>query len=489
MANDTISLTRDGAAREKFRVAVSSLLAAMVLTSLKLVVGIITNSLGILAEAAHSGLDLLAAGVTLWAVYMSSHPADRKQTYGYGKFENLSALFETLLLLVACLWIIYEAVQRLFFRGHTVELSKWAFLVVIFSIVIDFSRSRALLRVAKKYKSQALEADALHFSTDIWSSCVVLFGLIGVGAARQVGLPWLEGADTIAALAVAGIVVWVGLQLGKKSVDDLLDRIPDDLRDKVAHAAGQVDGVNSVTKVRMRRAGSEVFADITLSVGHTISFERAHEIAEEAAEAVRSVVPGADVVVHAEPLPLSDLDITTQVRILAARRGLGAHAIRLYEEDSHRWLELHLEVPESLTLEEAHRQATLFENDLRAGVPAVTRIVSHLEPVGDSTAIQYAEPADAGEVLAAVGEFFHGDPLRGAGPQREGPAGGRKDPGLLSLPARSADVDRRRSRVDRGAGDPYPRPRAERGTSGNSRGAEEGRVPGVARGMAGRSRE
>ncbi len=411
MANAGVPSIREESAREKFRVAVSSLLGAVVLTVLKLVVGFTTHSLGILAEAAHSGLDLVASCVTLWAVQMSSRPADRKQTYGYGKFENLSALFEMLLLLVTCLWIVYEALRRLFlFRGQIeVEPSLWAFLVVMLSILIDYSRSRALLRISRKYDSQALAADALHFSTDIWSSCVVLFGLLGVLAARQLSLPRLADADTIAALAVAGIVVWVSLKLGKKSVDDLLDRIPDDLRDKVAHAAGQVDGVNSVTKVRMRRAGSEVFADITLSVGHTISFERAHEIADEAAEAVRSVVPGADVVVHAEPLALSDHDITTQVRILAARRGLGAHAIRLYDENSQHWLELHLEVPESLTLEEAHRQATLFENDVRAGVAGMMRIVSHLEPVGVNTAIRLAEPADATEVLAAVDEFFHGD--------------------------------------------------------------------------------
>ncbi|MEI8373008.1 MAG: cation-efflux pump [Planctomycetota bacterium] len=409
MANSATSSTREEATREKLRVAVSSLLAATVLTVLKLVVGIETNSLGILAEAAHSSLDLLAAGVTLWAVYMSSRPADHKQTYGYGKFETLSALFETLLLLVTCIWIVYEASHRLLLPEIKVDLSVWAFLVVILSIVVDYSRSRALLRVAKKYQSQALEADALHFSTDIWSSCVVLFGLFCVGAERFFNLPWLASADTIAALAVAGIVVWVSLKLGKKSVDDLLDRIPKDLRDKVALVAGEVDGVRAVTKVRMRRAGSEVFADITLSVGHTISFERAHEIADEAAEAVRTIVPDADVVVHAEPLALSDHDITTQIRILAARRGLGAHAIRLFEENSQRWLQLHLEVPESLTLEEAHRHATSFENDVRAGVPGLTRIVSHLEPVGDHTAILQAEPADAAEVLAAVDKFFHGD--------------------------------------------------------------------------------
>ena len=217
------------------RVALLSLLAASVLTVLKLVVGLLTFSLGILAEAAHSGLDLLAAGVTLWAVRMSSRPADHKHTYGYGKFENLSALFETLLLLVTCLWIVYEASRRLFFHQPIeVDPSRWAFLVIALSIVVDFSRSRALGRVSRKYQSQALAADALHFSTDIWSSCVVLLGLFAVLAARQYKLPWLANADTFAALGVAGVVVWVSLNLGKKSVDDLLDRIPDDLRDKVA---------------------------------------------------------------------------------------------------------------------------------------------------------------------------------------------------------------------------------------------------------------
>jgi divalent metal cation (Fe/Co/Zn/Cd) transporter len=159
----------------------------------------------------------------------------------------------------------------------------------------------------------------------------------------------------------------------------------------------------------MRRSGPTVFADVTLSVGQAISFERAHEIADEAEEAVRRVVPKADVVVHAEPLALNDYDITTQVRILAARRGLGAHAIRLYEDGGQSWLELHLEVPEALALEEAHRQATEFESDVRSSVPGMTRIVTHLEPVGDNTAIVQAEPADEAPILAAVNDFFHGD--------------------------------------------------------------------------------
>lgn len=392
--------------REKRRVALSSLLAAVLLTSTKLVVGIRTGSLGILAEAAHSGLDLVAAGITLWAVRISARPADRDHPYGHGKFENLSALFETLLLLVTCVWIIYEAFERLFVEKVEVDPSIWAFLVVVLSIVVDVSRSRALKRVSLKYNSQALEADALHFSTDVWSSLVVLFGLFGVLAAERFGIAWLYKADTLAALGVAVIVVWVSLKLGKKSVDDLLDRIPDDLRQRAAEAAGRVPGVEEVTQVRMRRSGAEVFADVTLSVAPSTSFEKAHDISDQAAEAVRTVVPDADVVVHAEPLTQNDLDVTTKVRMLAARQGLGAHGIRLYQQDGQHWLELHLEVSESLSLAEAHHQATQFEQSARAAMPELTRIVTHLEPAGDITAVVRAERADETEVTAALEEFF-----------------------------------------------------------------------------------
>ena len=407
MGTGTSATTREQAAREKHRVALASLVAATVLTLLKLAVGIATNSLGVLSEAAHSALDLLAAGATLWAVRMSARPADRQATYGYGKVENLSALFETMLLAATCLWIVYEAIQRFFIvKQLSVEPSTSAFLVVLLSMIVDFSRSRALGRAARKYRSQALEADALHFSTDIWSSGVVLLGLFGVLAADRLRLPWLINADTVAALGVAVIVIGVSLRLGKKSVEDLLDRIPDDLHDKVTEAASRVPGVLEVTKVRIRRSGSEVFADVTLSVGHATTFEKAHEIADEAAEAVRSVVPEADVVVHAEPVAHEDLDLTTKVRVLAARHGLGAHAIRLYDEEGQRWLELHLEVQESLSLAEAHRQATEFEQDVRAEMPGLARIVSHLEPAGDTTAIIQVEPADQSQVREALEEYF-----------------------------------------------------------------------------------
>jgi len=410
MSDEQTSNNCATADREKRRVALSSLGAAFLLTALKLMVGLATNSLGILAEAVHSGLDLAAAGITYWAVRISGQPADHEHTYGHGKFENLSALVETLLLLGTCVWIVYEAGSRLFFGHHEpVIASAPAFAVMFLSIAVDYSRSKALKKTADKYNSQALEADALHFSTDIWSSCVVLLGLFAVLISSRFNLPWLEMADALAALAVAMIVVYVSLRLGKKSVADLLDSIPPGLHEEATAAAALVAGVEEVRQLRLRRSGPEVFADLKLSVNHATPFERTHQIADAAESAVRRVIPGADVVVHVEPVARDDEGLLEIVRVLAARHGLGAHGIRIYEEHDRRSMELHLEVSDSLDLEQAHAQATDFERELRREAADLDRIVSHIEPSGDNSAIRRAEPAGEAQIEQALAEFLAAD--------------------------------------------------------------------------------
>jgi cation diffusion facilitator family transporter len=401
------SQAQPDAHHEKHRVALSSLLAAVLLVSLKLVVGLATNSLGILSEAAHSALDLVAAGITLWAVRVSGQPADTSHTYGHGKFENLSALLETLLLLAVCVWIVFESVKRLLFAEHVVvDANIWAFLVVMVSIVVDISRSRALRHAAGKHQSQALEADALHFSTDVWSSGVVLLGLIGVVLGEKLEAPWLAKADAVAALGVALIVVGVGFRLGKKSLDDLLDSVPEHLRGQVVGTTAAVAGVEEVKQVRLRRSGPEVFADVTISVDRGTALERSHAIADDAEAAVRSVLPRADVVVHIEPMTQEKEDLLKTVRVVAARHGLGAHAIRAYEDNDRRSLELHLEVSDALSLDEAHRQATEFERELRETVAGLTRIVSHLEPIGRASNTHAAQPAGQAAVRQAIDTFL-----------------------------------------------------------------------------------
>jgi cation diffusion facilitator family transporter len=288
--------------REKRWVALTSVAAAVVLTGTKLVVGVLTGSLGILSEAAHSALDFLAAAMTYLSVRVSGKKADQKHTYGHGKIENLSALLQTLLLLITCIWIFSEAGERLLGEKHVqVDANIWAFLVIILSITVDIGRSRALMRAAKKYNSQALEADAVHFSTDIWSSCVVLMGLVCVWLSARLGIPWLEKADSVAALGVALIVVWVCFRLGMKAVNALLDAVPSDLQGKMEAAARKIPGILTVKRVRVRSSGPELFADITIILDPEMTIDAGHRVADYLEAHLKSGFPNMDIVVHIEP--------------------------------------------------------------------------------------------------------------------------------------------------------------------------------------------
>jgi cation diffusion facilitator family transporter len=299
-------MSTDAANHEKNSAALNSVLAAFLLTSLKVVVGVLSGSLGILAEAAHSGLDLAAAIVTCFAVRAASKPADRDHAYGHGKVENLSALLEALLLLATCAWIIRESVLRLSSRHVQVDASIWAFAVMAISIAVDFSRSRMLYRVAVKHRSQALEADALHFSTDIWSSAVVIIGLLGVKLAGWYpALGFLLQADAMAALLVAGIVVLVSGRLGVRTVQGLLDTSPPGVDEKINSAVAAMDGVLDCHAVRVRHSGPYYFVDLHITVDGEQSLRSAHELTERVEQAVEAILPGADVTVHPEPAPVA----------------------------------------------------------------------------------------------------------------------------------------------------------------------------------------
>src|SRR5580698_9327554 len=247
---------------EKRAVAGSSVLAALLITSGKVVVGITTGSLGILSEAAHSALDLVAALLTYLSVGVSDKPADADHQYGHGKVENFSAFVETGLLLLTCIWVVYEAIVRLFFRRVEVEPSIWAFAVMLGSMAVDWWRSRALGRIATKYESQALEADALHFSTDVWSAGVVVLGLALILAGRLYRIDWLRLADPVAALFVAGVIVSVSWRLARRTIDALLDAAPAGVRTQIVNEVSRVDGVLEIGRVRIRRAGNRYFADL-----------------------------------------------------------------------------------------------------------------------------------------------------------------------------------------------------------------------------------
>ncbi len=377
--------------REKTMVALSSVGAAIGLTSLKLIIGLLTGSLGILAEAAHSGLDLVAALMTFFAVRVADRPADATHNYGHEKVENLSAFFEAALLMFTAVWVIYEAGRRLLFHEGHVEVSLWAFVVMLISIVVDFTRSRILLRVARKLGSQALEADALHFSTDIWSSAIVIVGLLVVYLTTLFHLPaWLNLADAVAALGVSVIVIWVSLRLAKDTIDVLLDRAPSEQVTQLQTQIEKVEGVTEVRRIRMRRAGNKLFADIVIGAPRTFTFEQIHEVSEHvekaATDGAHAISPQSeiDVVVHVEPTTSPSESVIDQIHYLADLQGIHAHDIHVREVSGFLEADFDVELPADMDLAEAHTLATRLEQAVLQSNKRVHRVTTHLEAPDDT---------------------------------------------------------------------------------------------------------
>jgi cation diffusion facilitator family transporter len=364
---------------EKRTVAGNSVIAAVGITVLKIVVGLTTGSLGILSEAAHSGLDLIAATVTLFSVRVSDKPADADHQYGHGKVENFSAFIETGLLLLTCVAIIYEAIKRLFFHHVEIEPTLPAFLVMFVSMGVDFWRSRLLGRIAEKYDSQALQADALHFSTDIWSSGVVAFGLGLVLFGRKFGISWLIDADPVAALFVAGVIMFVSTRLARRTVDALLDTAPTGARGKIIGALRNVEGLLEVDRVRIRRAGNRYFADVSVGLARNVTFQKSGQVADEVTRAVNKVLPNTDVVVRSVPRPASAENIFDRVRAVATLHNLNVHDVSVQDLDGQLHVEQHLEMDENLPLKQAHDQVSVLESEIRTEIPEIVSILTHIE--------------------------------------------------------------------------------------------------------------
>jgi cation diffusion facilitator family transporter len=369
--------------QEKRQAALLSIGSAALLVCLKAFLVWRTDSLGVLSEALHSGLDLVAAVITFLSVRVADLPADARHPYGHGKYENFSAFLETGLLILTAVYIIFEAFNRLFFHAVHIEPSLTAILVLLVALLIDITRARALKKAAAKHTSEALEADALHFSTDVWSTTVVICGVALVWAGDVWNLPWLAYADVLAGLSVAGVIIWVGSRLGRRTLDALLDAAPEGLQNEITDTIGRMEGVLRVDRVRVRRAGNRHFVDATIAVPRTVSLQQVHELTDAIERRVGQIVP-ADVVVHTEPRAPRDEHLFESIRAVAQRMGLAIHDIAAYQQDGSLFVELHLEVDENLSLREAHRRATELENAIRALGNGNSKldVNIHIEPLG-----------------------------------------------------------------------------------------------------------
>ncbi|MFW9799520.1 MAG: cation-efflux pump [Candidatus Thorarchaeota archaeon] len=377
-AYGTVMETASVRRTEVNRVALISLGAAATLTVLKIIVGIASGSLGVISEALHSLLDLLAAGITVAAVRQASVDPDPEHPYGHGKIENFAAFVQTVLLWVTAGWIIWEALR-------VIGLEEWpeptlaGIVVMTVSIIVNFERARVLYSTAEKHGSQALEADGLHFITDSLSSVVVLIGLIFV----FFGVPI---ADPLSAIGVALVILFVSFKLAKRAFDVLLDTAPSGIYDEIEEICSSIHGVVECRKVRARQAGPDLFLDVVIAVEENTSFEEAHHVADRVERALLGLGQRVDCMVHIEPVTQvekerADPDVYGLLQDLVRRevRILGIHKVRIQMMEDGTYIAADLEMEPGMTIGVAHAISEHLEQRLQEKVPNVKRITLHMD--------------------------------------------------------------------------------------------------------------
>jgi cation diffusion facilitator family transporter len=397
--NKILSITKDIAHKEKINVAITSIIASAGLTLSKIIIALVTNSLGILSEGMHSGIDVIAAVMTLYAVRMAIKPPDIKHNYGYAKFESLTSLGEVILLFVIAGWIMYEGIERLFFVHSQPEITVFSFGVMASSIIVDYGRSKVLYKAARKHGSQALEADALHFKVDMLTSAIVLTGLT---VAYLFNIP---NADAVAAVAVSVLIVFTSLGLGRRTLDVLLDKAPKGISAQIQEAITGLEGVKNPHDIRVRKVGNDVFVDLHIEVPRTFTHDKAHRIATSMENKIKNdVLPNADIVVHVDAIKdESSETIDDKIRLIASEfpQIKNIHSIYLsqilpnsnnsiydtsrrdIEEDFENALKFHLyldiQMEGSIHLRDAHAIIDDFEKRIKSEIPTVKQITTHME--------------------------------------------------------------------------------------------------------------
>jgi cation diffusion facilitator family transporter len=363
------------------RTALVSVAAACALIAIKLTVGLASSSLGLLAEAAHSGTDLAAALLTFFAVSVAVRPADRGHPFGHGKAQNLAALGEAGFLIVVSFFIAGTAVARLVGAvGFEVETTWWTFAAVALVVAIDASRTLVSLRGARLYRSDALFANALHFGSDLVGTLAVLAGL----SAAALGFP--EG-DSIAALFVSILVVSAAIRLARRNVDVLMDRSPDDATRVARRAISGLEPPVELRRLRLRRSGGEHFADVVIGVAPGAAVGQGHADADRVEGALKDALPEIDVVVHVEP---GEAEAGVRERALAAALSVPQvreiHNLAVLDVRGRVEVSLHLKLPGDLSLDQAHDIAEEVEQSILSNVPEVESVQTHLEPLAEDVA-------------------------------------------------------------------------------------------------------
>lgn len=380
----------------KVRVALNSLFAAVFITTIKILAAYFSGSLAILTEVVNSGIDIFVCLVTIFSVKYAAKPADEDHNYGHEKAENISALIQVLFLFGTSSFILYEAVQRIFLGKHTdLNITVWTFAALIVSIGIDFFRARALNKVADETKSNALKADALHFTSDIMSSLIVIVGLI-------FSYYGYEKADAISAFIVAIIIIILGVKMSRRAIDSLLDRVPPGLSEKIRYETLLIEGVEGIKNFRIRSTGPKIFIDMTINISRIIPFSKAHDIMDAVERRLHQLIENADIVIHSEPVETDKETINDKIKMIVNSYGMKSHDVFSHKIGNEIFSELHIEVTDTNDLIKAHDKITEIEEKIKSDIEIISNVKIHIDEPSNILYDTLDITAKSGDMIAEI---------------------------------------------------------------------------------------
>lgn len=357
---------------KKIRVANISLMAALFIVLLKALASYISGSIGVLSELFHSSTDLIATVATILSIRYSTKPPDKDHHYGHEKIESFSALFQVFILVLMCAYLIYESIDRII-TPVDIKLNIFVFAAILICVFIDIQRSRALMKVAKETHSQALEADSLHFSSDVLSSIVVLIGMVFSY------FQWFHLADPISALIVSVIIIFTTLGLSKKAIGSLLDRVPDGIEESISEKILSIKGIEGIKSLRLRGSGSKIFVDAIIQIGRTKSFSMTHDLMDMAERQIKESFPNVDVVIHSEPIETESETLNEKIRMVVNDSGFKCHDIFSHRIKEEIFSELHVEIENTNDLIKAHDVISELEEKILEKIQIIKKVKIHLD--------------------------------------------------------------------------------------------------------------
>ncbi|MFC1724348.1 cation diffusion facilitator family transporter [candidate division KSB1 bacterium] len=385
--------------KEKENAALFSIVAAVGLTTGKLFVGLLTGSLGILSDAAHSGVDLVASGITYLAVRISKKPPDSQHPYGHGKIENVSALVEFIILFLIGVWIIYEAVGRIFNNDYNMNISVWTFGVMICAIGVDYSRYRVLKKTAEKYKSSALEADAVHFLSDMITTLAVITGLVFVKAGVFIG-------DSIASIFVAFYIIRISFKLGKDTVHSLMDSAPKKDFEKVNNVLSASSEILGYNDLRIRSVGEKTFIDVNVQIDRNRTFEKSHNIVDNLEENIAREIDHADIVIHAEPVEREEEDIQDKIKGIISKYEGSVHDLLIIDTEGKLNIDLDMEFDHNTSLKNAFNFTRKIKDEIFTNIKNVEEVNVHIEDKNEEILSTVEVSEEYAELIVQIHEIL-----------------------------------------------------------------------------------